>query len=198
MTRNRPHLTRPELFYAGAVVGLILLGMANAYSLYHPGSIGSDSGMVYLPLAREFLERGLALLMDPKSLQVGPMSYIYPALFGVQVEVVRLFNVVLYGLLVVAVCRTGFLLHSAVAGLVAATLFAASPVLATYYPMLYTEALFVTLMMLWTWALAGAVERSRHRALFSADHHAQKRPAVRLFRREHGPGSGVLSWAATR
>jgi len=140
---------------------LVAVGVANAWLHHEPGRLFSDAKNFYLPFARLLLAEGPSFLLDERTLQVGPMSYIYPALFGANVPLIKAFNMGMYGVLVLAMYRTGLLLHSRAAGLVTATLFAVSWGLPFFFASLYTEPAFISLMVVWTWLTAEVLAGGR-------------------------------------
>jgi hypothetical protein len=153
------------LLTAAAVALAAALGVIGALHHYRPGVVMGDARAYYLPYARDFLERGLAVLADPKSLKLAPLSYLYPALLGADPGRIQLVNVALYAALFVPVYRTGRLLHSRAAGLLAAFGFAALDEYQRWVPTVYTEAPFVALLVLWAWAVTEVLVARRRWAV---------------------------------
>ncbi len=113
-----------------------------------------DAVHLYLPLARELVGQGWSFFADPRSLQAPPLSFIYPALYGGSIERIKVGNLLLSGATLLLVFRSAALLHSRAAGLIAALLFAASPLLRPYLIAPHTEAPFLFFSALWFWGLA--------------------------------------------
>lgn len=152
---------RRRVLYAAALAATAGVGSLRALAHYQPDALFVDAKHFYLPFAREFLKSGFLFFADPRSVEVGPFSYIYPALFGAHVHVVKLFNIVLFGLLALVAARTATVLRSPLAGLCAAGLFALSRNLPSFFADLYSEAPFIALSMIWIWGIAEAIVGQR-------------------------------------
>ena len=113
-----------------------------------------DALHLYQPLARELLGAGVSFFGSARSLEAPPFSYGYHALLGASLPAVRWANFVLSGFTLLLLFRSGWLLHSRLAGLVAAFLFAACPLLKPFLVAPLTEAPFIFLNACWFWALA--------------------------------------------
>ncbi len=113
-----------------------------------------DAVHLYQPLARELLSAGASFFGNSRSLEAPPFSYGYHALLGASLPAVRWANFVLSGFTLCLLFRSGWLLHSRIAGLAAAFLFAASPVLKPFLAAPLTEAPFIFLNACWFWAMA--------------------------------------------
>ena len=91
------------------------------------------------------------------------MAYVYPALFGAEQLAVKIANIVLSCVLVVLLYRIGQLLHSRLAGLLTAFLFASSPLFRDLIPRVLTEPLFLFLVGMWFWCMAEIIINKRYR-----------------------------------
>jgi len=152
-----------------ATAALLLAALAANYVSLVPrvGLADGDFDAVhlYFPLARELLARGLAFFADERSIQAPPFSYIYPALLGVSMPVVKTANAILSGVTLLAVFRSAWLMHSRAAGLIAAFLFALSPTLRPHLATPVTEAPYLLLTAVWFWGLAEWIVNRRRMAL---------------------------------
>lgn len=138
------------------MAGAIVVNVNNALP-HFPNAIRPDTQNTYLPYAHALLTDKLAFFGDARSLRVAPMSYIYPALFGADPEVIKIGNTVLSCILVLIMFRLGSLLHSRPAGIAAAFLYAASPILAEFKPAILSEPPFIFFTALWLMAVAEIV-----------------------------------------
>lgn len=124
-----------------------------------------DALHLYFPLARGLLEHGIGFFATEKSVQAPPLSFIYPALVGATLPALKAANALLSGITLLAVFRSGCLLHSRTAGLVGAFLFAASPLLRPHLASPITEPPYILLGSVWFWGLAEWVVHRRGAAL---------------------------------
>lgn len=141
---------------------LLLLAAAIAVNInsvlpYFSNAILPDAQNTYLPYAHALLTDKLAFFGDARSLRVAPMSYIYPALFGANPEAIKIGNTVLSCMIVLIMFRLGSLLHSRPAGIAAAFLYAASPILAEFKPVILSEPPFIFFTALWLMSVAEIV-----------------------------------------
>lgn len=155
-------LSRPGYSSRVSLPTLLLLSVAIAVNInsslrHFSTAILFDSLNVYLPYAHALLTDKLAFFLDMRSMRVAPMAYIYPAIFGADPDAIKIGNVVLSCLTVLIMFRLGSLLHSRPAGFVAAFLYAASPILAEFKPVILTEPPFFFLTSLWFMAVAEIV-----------------------------------------
>lgn len=121
-----------------------------------------DTLNAYIPFSKAFLLDKLAFLKDERSLHVVPMAYIYPALFGAEIEAIKIGNLILSCLSLLVLCRLGFLLHSRLAGIIVAFIYALSPILTIYKSAILTEPLFLFLTTLWLMAAAEILSGKRY------------------------------------
>jgi hypothetical protein len=141
----------------------VVVDCYTALQYFSSTQLDFDAETYYLPYARQLLNDGLQFFADEKSLRYPPMAYVYPALFGAKQLAVKAANVALSGLLVVLLFRVGQLVHSRLAGLLAAFLFALSPLLLELFPRVLTEPLFLFLVGVWFWCLAEIIINHNHR-----------------------------------
>jgi hypothetical protein len=141
----------------------VLVAMALAAALLYPRTqlpLSFDAVHTYLPMARRMLAEGWAFAQSPESLVTGPVSFLYPALFGADGTIVRWANVALY----CATIALGFhalrLSHSPRAGVCAALLLAVSPTLRPFIADVLTEPPFIFLIAVWIAAVASTAPRS--------------------------------------
>jgi len=152
----------PSFFSKANLVIFLLMAGAIAVNInstlpHFPNAILPDAQNTYLPYASALLKDKLAFFGDARSLRVAPMSYIYPALFGADPEVIKIGNTVLSCMIVLIMFRLGSLLHSRPAGIAAAFLYAASPILAEFKPVILSEPPFIFFTALWLMAVAEIV-----------------------------------------
>lgn len=112
-----------------------------------------DAIHLYQPLARGLLSDGASYFTEEASVQAPPFSYAYQAMFGASLPAVRWANLLLSGLTLCLLFRCGWLLHSRLAGLAAAMLFAACPLLKEFIVAPLTEGPFIFLCAGWFWAM---------------------------------------------
>jgi hypothetical protein len=122
-----------------------------------------DALHLYYPLAARLLAQGPAFFLNPASIEAPPFSFIYPALIGVPVNDLRIVNAALSGVTLLLVFRTAWLLHSQLAGVLAAFLFALSPTLRQYLATPITEPPYLLLCAAWLWGLAEWVNGGKRR-----------------------------------
>lgn len=150
-------------FFSKANLAILLL-LAGAIAVninsalpHFSNAILPDAQNTYLPYAHALLTDNLSFLGDVRSLRVAPMSYIYPALFGADHEAIKIGNMVLSCMIVLIMFRLGSLLHSRPAGVAAAFLYAASPILAEFKPVILSEPPFIFFTALWLMSVAEIV-----------------------------------------
>lgn len=120
---------------------------------YFDRPISPDAARVYLPFATNVLEQGLSFLFKSESIKVAPLSYLWPALFGGKAEVVKCVNIIAGIFMIAFTYGIARRLHSHVAGLVAALLFARSPLLIHWVPTALSEPPFFLFTLIWLWSL---------------------------------------------
>ncbi len=140
---------------------LLAIGINLRAALQHfPTAMHNDS-YTYLAYAKSLLSQGPAFFLDAGSVRIIPMSYIYPSLLGADPTAIKIGNSLLSCLLLLVLYRIGTLLHSHGAGVIAAFLYALSPLMAEYKPAILTEPLFLFLFGVWTMAVAETVAGRR-------------------------------------
>ncbi len=113
-----------------------------------------DAKTYYIPYAKRLLNEGIPFLFTEEAMHIPPFSYIFPALFGGDLAVQKNVSIALSTLNLLLLFRTGWLLHSRTAGILAVAFYALSP---SFKPFLATgsvEPLFIFLMAAWFWLLA--------------------------------------------
>jgi hypothetical protein len=112
-----------------------------------------DALHLYQPLARGLLARGPAYFADPESVMAPPFAYAWHALFGASLDAVRRANLVLSVLTLLLLFRSAWLMHSLLAGVVAAFIYALCPLLKEFLVAPVTEGPFIFLCACWFWAM---------------------------------------------
>lgn len=146
----------PRVVYTLLLVAVLL----NVYRIWQHFSFEAldfDASHFYLPYAQQLLAEGLGFFAKEQSVHYAPMAYVYPALFGANPVAVKFVNIFLSTMLLAMLYRTGQLLYSKEAGLVAAFLFALSPTITPYIPTLLTEPLYFFCLGVWIWAISEIV-----------------------------------------
>ncbi len=123
---------------------------------------------LYLPLAQGLVEHGARFFLDAQSIHAPPFSYIYAAMLGGSPPLIKAVDGVLSGATLLLVFRTASLLHSRLAGLLAAFLFAASPLTRPWLAAPITEAPYLLLCAAWIWGVAEYLEAGKRWALWLA------------------------------
>lgn len=153
------------------VATALLLALALGIHYYgivpYMGNVESDFDALhlYFPLARELLSGGIAFFATERSVQAPPVSIIYPALLGVSLTALKAANIALSGVTLLAVFRSAWLMHSRTAGLIAAFLFATSPLLRPHLSSAITEPPYILLGSVWFWGMAEWIAHRRRFAL---------------------------------
>jgi len=142
-----------------AISAALYLGLVLLWDPVTP--VPWDATHMYLPLARQFLERGVALLFSPDSVRAAPMSYLWPALFRAELSAIRLANIVAGAILCLLVFDTARRIHSPWAGAIAAWSVSLSPLLRPYIPEPLTETQFLLFTAIWWWGMAGYLQGKR-------------------------------------
>lgn len=157
VSTTNPSDRSPGLATAGA---LVLVAAAVAWHVLQllDWSVRSpfdfDAKTFYIPYARRLLDEGWSFLFSPAAIQVPPVSFMFPAIFGADLAVQKQVGILLSALVVVLLFRTGWLLHSRRAGVFAALLFACSPIPLPYMSTGSVEPTFVFLLTTWAWGMA--------------------------------------------
>lgn len=114
----------------------------------------TDAYYTYLPNARTFLEQGWAYLLDPESVRIVPLAYLWPALWGAEPTLVRLANGGLLTACIWFLWSTACLLGGYRAGFIALLLAGFNPLLPYFFPTEMTEPVFLFGLLGWTHAMA--------------------------------------------
>jgi hypothetical protein len=97
------------------------------------------------------LQEGLAYFKREQSVGSPPFAYIYPALQGANAKAVMICNIVLSCILQLLIFRCVQLLHSNLAGIMAAFLLALHPGIPELIPTVLTEPPYLFLCGVWSW-----------------------------------------------
>lgn len=145
------------------LVFAVLINFYTAYQHFSPTELDFDAVQYYLPYAKRLLSEGLRFFADEQSIHYPPMAYVYPALFGADQILVKIANIILSCILTILLYRTGRVLHSHQAGLLAAFLFALSPFFRDLIPRVLTEPLFIFLVGIWLWCMTEIIVNKKYR-----------------------------------
>ncbi len=141
----------------------VAVNFLNVWASFSYERLDFDAAHFYLPYAEQFLREGLNFLATDKSVYYTPLSYLYPALLGADLLAVKVANIILSCLMVMLLFRSVSLLHSRLAGILAAFLFALSPLIAPWIPTALTEPPYLFLLVVWLWAVSEIVVNQRGR-----------------------------------
>ena len=120
-----------------------------------------DAQQVYLPAAHAFLEQGWAFLLTTDSFRVVPLAYLWPAIWGVDPDWIRMANGGLWVGCVFFLWQIARWLGGYCAGVVAMLLWGFHPELPRYFATELTEPIFLFGLFGWMHAMAQIVVRSR-------------------------------------
>ncbi len=157
-------------YFSSAKAWLIFLGLTLAISTnlfnlltrhFHPPIIDFDAQAFYLPAAKQLLQEGLVYFRNEQSVGSPPFAYIYPALLGANAKAVMICNIVLSCILQLLMFRCVQLLHSNLAGLIAAFLLALHPGIPELIPTVLTEPPYLFLCGVWIWGITEAMVNRR-------------------------------------
>lgn len=151
MRRLRPSLAASLSILASAYFGYALIGQRSE-------SLPFDAEHFYFPMAHRLVEAGPVYLLSPDSVRSTPVSYIWPALFGIDAAALHIAHVVVG----VALCLIAFdtvrRASSPWAGAIAAWCLALSPLLGHFVAQPATEAPFLLFTAVWWWGLVAYVQ----------------------------------------
>ncbi len=142
-----------------ALLLVIVAGVYHYERLLHWSKItpfNFDAISTYIPFAQKLLTEGTSFLITEQSAHVPIFAYVFPAIFGADLELQKQLHMIMSVLVVFILYRTGFLLHSRLAGVLAAIAYAANPNLFPYMSTASVEPQFVFLVTVWIWSLAEA------------------------------------------
>ena len=141
----------------------VAINCYSAFRHFSPTALDFDAAHYYVPYAQQLLSDGFRFFAEEKSIRYPPMAYVYPALLGANQVAVKISNILLSCLVVVLLYRTGRVLHSRQAGLLAAFLFALSAQFHALIPTVLTEPLFFFLMAMWLWCVTEILVNQKYR-----------------------------------
>lgn len=123
---------------------------------FYSAETAPDVITAYLPLSKLFLDQGINFFNTIDSITVSPMAYIWGALFGGKLEVIKTANLFLGILILLMLYRIGRLTHSVGAGIISSFLFAFNPFLISWFPTALGEPPFYFFTIIWLWAMSEA------------------------------------------
>ena len=130
----RSHIIWPMLALVGVALLLALRKQAIPYDAVH----------TYLPAAKQLLSEGTAFFMSPESYRMAPLAYIWPALWQLDVDAMRMANTALFMISAAMLWQTAGLLGGRRAAWLATSLFVFNPELWQYFAAGWTEPFYVT------------------------------------------------------
>jgi len=131
---------------------IVLIYLFHAIYYIDP-TLTPDAETAYFPYAKKIVDGKFEFLLHIDSILIAPVSYLWPALFGGTVLSIKYGNLISGVLMVVFTYGIGRRLHSHTAGLMAAFLFAGSPLLVRWVPTVLSEPPFYLFTLMWVWAL---------------------------------------------
>ncbi len=135
------------------LIFIIFIYFCNALLTFFYSPIALDAANVYLPFAKKILDEGIGFLFSQESIVTSPISFLWPALFGGEHHIVKFANLIAGVFMVLLVYGIGRRLYSRSSGLIAAGLFAASPLMCQWIPTSLSEPPFFLFTLLWFWGL---------------------------------------------
>ena len=122
------------------LLGIAVIRLAETWSFPEP----YDATHTYFPAARRLLSEGFLFFIDRESYRVAPLTYIWPALWQLDVEAIRVANAGLFLAAGMMLWRTAELLGGMRAAVVAVMLFVLHPELRHYFGAGWAEPFYVT------------------------------------------------------
>ena len=144
----------------GWLLLIVLVYLCRAWANFDR-PIAPDAALVYLPYAKRLFDEGTAFFLNPESVYVPPISYLWPAIFGGDVNAVKVANLVGGIFMVLLTYGIGRRAHSHVAGLIAALMFAISPFLVSWIPTALSEPPFFLFTLLWLWGVSEVISGNK-------------------------------------
>jgi hypothetical protein len=138
------------------VVTVAYYHLQNLQSWISQTTYDFDAVHTYFPLAKEFLAGGWQFLLSERAISVPPVTFLFPAVLDADPALVRGVNIALSVSCVFLIFRTGFLVHSRLAGVIAAFCYGASPHFWAYNSTISVEPLAIWLNVALFWVLAEA------------------------------------------
>jgi hypothetical protein len=145
---NRLRSTSVPVRVGVALVGIVYFHLNLVLSI-HTNRVPHDAASTYLPGAHQLLMQGLDFFSAPESYRTAPLNFVWPALFNAQPDTIISANILLSAVSLLLIFFTARLLGGLLAGLAAAVLYGFSPLIATLFPAVLSEPLFVAGTMLW-------------------------------------------------
>ncbi|MBB3213017.1 hypothetical protein FHW67_002305 [Herbaspirillum sp. Sphag1AN] len=141
---------------------LVIIGiyLQHAWKFIHL-PIPPDAEITYIPLAKKLIEQGWRFFLSSDSIQVGPAIYSWFAIFGADDYTIRYANILSGCIMVLLAYGIARRMHSIVAGILAALLFAASPLIVSWIPRSLSETPFFLFTLMWIWALGEVIAFKR-------------------------------------
>nr|BAH90518.1 hypothetical protein [uncultured bacterium] len=102
-----------------------------------------DAVYTYFPAAKRLINEGFAFFLDPESYRMAPLAYIWPALWQLDQDAIRLANGALFLAAAAMLWRTADLLGGVRAALLTAALFVLHPELREYFVAEWMEPFYV-------------------------------------------------------
>ncbi len=123
----------------------LALALAGGYLLVGTQElpIPHDAVHTYLPAAKRLMTEGIAFFLDRESYRMAPLAYVWPALWELSFDAMRLANAALFVASAAMLWRTAGLLGGARAAWLAAVLFVFHPELQHYFGAGWTEPFYV-------------------------------------------------------
>ena len=139
---------------------ILIIYFSRALNYLGP-TITPDAETTYLPYAQKVLDQGFSFLFTIDSILIAPVTYFWPALFGGEAFSVKCANVISGLFMVMLVYAIGKRCHSHIVGLIAAFLFARSPLLIHWIPTVLSEPPFFLFTLMWIWASCEVIGNRR-------------------------------------
>lgn len=147
------HLLAPILLLIAVIIYLIKV--LKFYSI----PTAPDVITAYIPLSKTFLDQGIAFFFNVDSLKVSPMAYIWGALFGAKLEVIKTVNLCLGIPILLMMYRIGKLTYGRAAGLATAYIFVLNPFLLPWLPTALGEPPYYFFTLSWLWGMSEALSK---------------------------------------
>lgn len=149
--------------YENLLIPILLLISVIIYLIraikFYSISTAPDVITAYLPLSKIFLDQGVPFFYNIDSITVSPMAYIWGALFGAELDVIKTANLFLGIPVLLMIYRIGRLTYGISAGVISAYLFAFNPFLIPWFPTALGEPPFYFFTITWLWAMSEAFSR---------------------------------------
>lgn len=160
MPAGLPPQRMVRLLWAIALLLAIAAHYESVTALAAPG-IAHDAQFTYLPMARRVLADGLSYFGTAESYRAAPLTYLLPALLGADAQLVQQAYIWMSCAVPVFLFLAGRRLLSMATGLIAAWLYALSPLVAPLIPHVMPEPPFLMFTAAWLWCLSEVVHGDR-------------------------------------